>query len=165
MGKLSRLHRSTLWYYAERSLFASMSAAAALLEGLRGRWPAVVYVRDTVAAFWWATTLGPALAVPRDLRGPRPREHATPRAPRKRWAQGLVRGPSTGAPSRESTLVVSLTDDFRRLLADRKLRDPADVAVIPDAFDDAGIPSRRPGGGAARPRLRRRGPRSWSTPA
>ncbi|HRC76098.1 MAG TPA: glycosyltransferase family 1 protein, partial [Kouleothrix sp.] len=35
VGKLSRLYRSTLWYYAERSIFAAM--AAALIAGERAR--------------------------------------------------------------------------------------------------------------------------------
>ena len=37
VGKLSRLHRSTLWYYAERSIFAAMTAAVVAWERLRGR--------------------------------------------------------------------------------------------------------------------------------
>lgn len=134
VGKLSRLHPSTLWYYAERSIFAFMSAGAALFEGLRGRWPSVVYVRDTVSAFWWATTLGPALAVPviyeaHDL------ESTNPSRAKEPWAQGLVRGLDQGAIG-ESTLVASLTEDFRRLLAGRGWRSADDVVVIPDAFDD-----------------------------
>ena len=129
VGKLSRLHRSTLWYYAERSVFAFMSAAAALVEGLRGRWPSVVYVRDAVAAYWWATTLGPALAVPviyeaHDL------ESTNPSRARERWAEGADEA------LQESTLVVSLTEDFRQMLALRKLRDLREIEVIPDAFDD-----------------------------
>ncbi len=144
VGKLSRFHRSTLWYYAERSIFAFMSAAAALLEGLRGRWPEVVYVRDTVAAFWWATTLGPALAVPviyeaHDL------ESTNPSRARERWAEGLVRALDREA-LRQSTLVVSLTEDFRQMLADRNLRDAREIEVIPDAFDDEVF---RPGDRAA----------------
>jgi glycosyltransferase involved in cell wall biosynthesis len=134
VGKLSRFYRSTLWYYAERSIFAFMSAALALLEGLRGRWPEVVYVRDSVAAFWWATTLGPALAVPviyeaHDL------ESTNPSRAKERWAEGLVRAFDRGALG-QSTLVVSLTEDFRQLLAHRNLRDAGEIEVIPDAFDD-----------------------------
>ena len=134
VGKLSRFHRSTLWYYAERSIFAFMSAATALLEGLQGRWPAVVYVRDTVSAFWWATTLGPALALPviyeaHDL------ESTNPSRAKERWAEGIVRALDRGALE-ESTLVVSLTEDFRQMLALRDLREAGEIEVIPDAFDD-----------------------------
>src|SRR5262249_3237971 len=61
VGKLSRLYRSTLWYYAERSLFAAMTAAVVAWEGLRGRRIDVVYVRDTVCAGWWAGLWGRVL--------------------------------------------------------------------------------------------------------
>ncbi|HNP71241.1 MAG TPA: glycosyltransferase family 1 protein, partial [Kouleothrix sp.] len=37
VGKLSRLYRSTLWYYAERSIFAAMAAALIAGERARGR--------------------------------------------------------------------------------------------------------------------------------
>src|SRR5262245_56600703 len=37
IGKLSRLYRSTLWYYAERSVFAAMTAAVVLWQQLRRR--------------------------------------------------------------------------------------------------------------------------------
>ena len=134
VGKLSRLHPSTLWYYAERSLFAALSAAVALGEGLLGRWPEVVYVRDTVAAFWWSTAFGPALCIPviyeaHDL------ESANPSRAKEGWAQGLVRGLDRGALE-GSALVASLTEDFRQLLAERGWRSLEQVVVIPDAFDE-----------------------------
>jgi glycosyltransferase involved in cell wall biosynthesis len=140
VGKLSRLHRTTLWYYIERSLFAAMSAALALVEGLRGRWLHVVYVRDAVAAFWWASLFGPVLGLPviyeaHDLESTNPSRAMEP------WAQGLVRGLDRGALGR-SAFVVSLTEDFRRLLAERRLRVAHEVAVIPDAFDEEAF---RPG--------------------
>ena len=139
-----------------------MSAAAALLEGLRGRGRRVVYVRDTVSAFWWATALGPALAVPvvyeaHDLESPTLRGPASPG--RKACVRELDRG-ALG----ESTLVVSLTEDFRRLLAERGLGGADEVVVIPDAFDDGRV-RRRPRGGARGPRLSTGGARSWSTRA
>ena len=134
IGKLSRIYPSTLWYYAERSIFAAMTAAVALFAGLRGRWFEAVYVRDTVAAFWWAVVFGPALGIPvvyeaHDL------ESTNPSGAKEPWAQGLVRGLDEGA-LRQSAHVVSLTEDFRRQLAEEKLRFPEDVTVIPDAFDD-----------------------------
>jgi glycosyltransferase involved in cell wall biosynthesis len=97
----------------------------------------VVYVRDTVSAFWWATTLGPALAVPviyeaHDL------ESTNPSRAKEPWAAGWVRGLDDGA-IRASTLVASLTEDFRRLLAERGWRSPDEVVVIPDAFDDEAL--------------------------
>ena len=134
IGKLSRIYPSTLWYYAERSIFAAMTAVVALLAGLRGQWFEAVYVRDTVAAFWWAVVFGPALGIPvvyeaHDL------ESTNPSGAKEPWAQGLVRGLDEGA-LRQSAHVVSLTEEFRRQLAEEKLRLPEEVTVIPDAFDD-----------------------------
>jgi glycosyltransferase involved in cell wall biosynthesis len=61
-------------------------------------------------------------------------ESTNPSRAREGWAQGLVRGLDRGA-LRQSTLVVSLTEDFRRLLAERGWRSADEVVVIPDAFD------------------------------
>ena len=64
VGKLSRLHGSTLWYYAERSIFAAMTAAVVAWERLRGRPIDVVYVREVICAGWWAAVWGPLLHLP-----------------------------------------------------------------------------------------------------
>jgi glycosyltransferase involved in cell wall biosynthesis len=133
VGKLSRLYRSTLWYYLERSLFAAMTAAVVAWEGLRGRRIDVVYVRDTVCAGWWAGLWGRLLDVPvvyeaHDL------ESANPSRAKERWVQPLLRRLDLTAIVR-SAAVASLTADFRRLLGERGWRAPEDVAVIPDAFD------------------------------
>src|SRR5262245_18325825 len=50
VGKLSRLHRSTLWYYAERSIFAAMTAAVVAWERQRGRPIDIIYVREVICA-------------------------------------------------------------------------------------------------------------------
>lgn len=133
VGKLSRLYRSTLWYYAERSLFSAMTAAVVAWEGLRGRPIDVVYVRDTVCAGWWAGVWGRVLGVPvvyeaHDL------ESANPSRAKEGWVQPLLRRLDLTALGR-SAAVASLTADFRRLLGERGWRAPEDVAVIPDAFD------------------------------
>ena len=153
VGKLSRLYPSTLWSYAERSLFAAMTAAVALAQGLRGRWLDVVYVRDTVAGFWWAVVFGRMLRIPvvyeaHDL------ESRNPSRAREAWVQGPLREMDR-LVLEESTRVVSLTGDFRRLLAAEGLRAADEVAVIPDAFDDEVF---RPGDrAAARTALHREG--------
>jgi glycosyltransferase involved in cell wall biosynthesis len=150
VGKLSRLYRTTLWYYAERSLFAAMTAAVVAWEGLRGRRIDVVYVRDTVCAGWWAGLWGRLLRVPvvyeaHDL------ESANPSRAKEGWVQPLLRRLDLTALGR-SAAVASLTGDFRRLLSERGWRGPEDVAVIPDAFDAERIaPGDRD---AARQRLR-----------
>jgi len=137
VGKLSRLHRSTLWYYAERSIFAAMTAAVVAWERLRGRPIDVVYVREVVCAGWWAAVWGPLLRLPvifeaHDL------ESWNPSRAKEHWAQPLLYLLDRAALTR-SQAVVSLTEDFRRLLARMGWRAPAEVAVIADAFDDRQI--------------------------
>jgi glycosyltransferase involved in cell wall biosynthesis len=134
VGKLSRLYRSTLWYYAERSLFAAMTAAVVLWERRRGRPAQVVYVRDGICAGWWAALWGPLLDLPvifeaHDL------ESWNPSRAKERWVQPLLNLLDRVALTR-SHAIVSLTDDFRKLLARMGWRRPEEVAVIPDAFDD-----------------------------
>jgi glycosyltransferase involved in cell wall biosynthesis len=137
VGKLSRLHRSTLWYYAERSLFAAMAAAVLAWERGRGRPVHAVYVREVICAGWWAALWGPLLGLPviyeaHDL------ESWNPSRAKERWAQPLLNLLDRVALQR-SARVVSLTEDFRRALRQIGWRDPAEVAVIPDAFDDRQI--------------------------
>jgi len=136
IGKLSRLYRSTLWYYAERSIFAAMTAAALLGERWRGPAVDVVYVREAICAGWWVALWGPLLGLPvifeaHDL------ESWNPSRAKERWAQPLLNLLDRVTLTR-SHAVVSLTGDFRRLLEQIGWRD-ADVAVIADAFDDQQI--------------------------
>ncbi len=133
IGKLSRLYRSTLWYYAERSAFAAMSAAVVAWQQVRARPVDVVYIREVIGAGWWAAVWGPLLGIPvvyeaHDL------ESWNPSRAKERWAQPLLNLLDRVA-LRRSAAVASLTEDFRRLLSSIGWRQPADVAVIPDAFD------------------------------
>jgi glycosyltransferase involved in cell wall biosynthesis len=132
LGKLSRLYRSTLWYYGERSLFAAMSAAYVALARLRGWQPEGVYVREVICAFWWSCLWGPLLGLPviyeaHELEG------RNPSRAKEHWVQGLLTAIDRLALTR-SAAVASLTDHFRRELAWLGWRD-ANIAVIPDAFD------------------------------
>jgi glycosyltransferase involved in cell wall biosynthesis len=137
LGKLSRLYRTTLLYYAERSVFAAMTAAAIWWERQRSREVDVVYVREAICAGWWAAVWGPLLRLPviyeaHDL------ESWNPSRAKERWAQPLLNLLDRAALTR-SAAVVSLTGDFRRLLARIGWRHPTEVTVIPDAFDDRQI--------------------------
>jgi glycosyltransferase involved in cell wall biosynthesis len=130
IGKLSRLHRSTLLYYLEHTAFAFMTAA---LIAARRREVEAVYVRQVICAAWWAGVLGPRLGVPviyeaHDL------ESRNPSRAKEPWAEGLLHLIDRAALTRSSA-VVSLTDDFRRLLGAIGWRDPAEVFVVPDAYD------------------------------
>jgi len=131
IGKLSRLHKSTLLYYLEHSAFAMMTAAAL---APRRRELEAVYVRQVVCAAWWAGVLGPRLGVPviyeaHDL------ESRNPSRAKEPWAAGLLHLLDRAALTR-SAAVVSLTDDFRRLLAALGWRNPGEVFVVPDAYDE-----------------------------
>ena len=131
IGKLSRLHKSTLLYYLEHSAFALMTAA---VIAPRRQQVEAVYVRQVICAAWWAGVLGPLLDIPviyeaHDL------ESRNPSRAKEPWATGLLHLIDRVALTR-STAVASLTDDFRRLLAQIGWRNPAEVAVIPDAYDE-----------------------------
>ena len=103
VGKLSRLYRSTLWYYAERALFAASTAAVIVWERLRGQPVAAVYVREVVCAGWWAALWGPLLGLPviyeaHDL------ESWNPSRARERWAQPLLHLLDRAALSRSAAI-------------------------------------------------------------
>jgi glycosyltransferase involved in cell wall biosynthesis len=134
VGKLARLYRTTLWSYAERSIFAAMTAAAVAWRRLRGRRADAVFVRDVVCAAWWGTLWGRLLRLPviyeaHDL------ESENPSRAREGWAQPWLRRLDRAA-LRRSAAVVSLTEDFRRQLEREGWRPAPEVTVIPDAFDE-----------------------------
>jgi glycosyltransferase involved in cell wall biosynthesis len=131
IGKLSRLYKSTLLYYLEHSAFALMTAA---LLAPRAREIEAVYVRQAICAAWWAGVYGPLLGVPviyeaHDL------ESRNPSRAKEPWAEGLLHLIDRVALTR-SAAVVSLTDDFRRLLGAICWRRPEEVYVVPDAYDE-----------------------------
>ncbi|MBA3946467.1 MAG: glycosyltransferase [Herpetosiphonaceae bacterium] len=132
IGRLSRLHRTTLLYYLEHSLFAWMCLGALLLERLRGRRYGAIYIRQTVCAAWWAGCLGRLYGAPVIYEAHDWESHNPSRA-KERWAVGLLHLMDRVALTR-SAAVVSLTEHFlRQLRADGWL--PRNSAVIPDAFD------------------------------
>ncbi|MFV9504687.1 MAG: glycosyltransferase [Oscillochloridaceae bacterium umkhey_bin13] len=131
IGKLSRLHKSTLLYYLEHTAFAFMTAA---LVAPRRHQIEAVYVRQIVCAAWWAGVLGPQLGIPviyeaHDL------EARNPSRAKEPWAVGLLHLLDRVALGR-SAAVVSLTEAFRELLAELDWRNPNEVFVVPDAYDE-----------------------------
>lgn len=138
IGKLSRFKKSTLWYYAERSVFAAMTAGVVVAERARKRVD-VVYVREVICAAWWSGVWGPLLGIPvvyeaHDL------ESWNPSRAKELVAQPLLHLIDRVALTR-SAAIASLTDDFRHLLARLGWRNEDEVAIIPDAFDDTLIQS------------------------
>lgn len=129
IGKLSRLHRSSLWYYLEYSAFAWMCAPLVAARPVD-----VVYVRQNICAAWWSAVIGPRLGIPviyeaHDI------ELRNPSRAKEPWAEGFVHLIDRAALTRSSA-VVSLTNEFRRYLETIGWRYPSDVSVIPDAYDD-----------------------------
>jgi glycosyltransferase involved in cell wall biosynthesis len=137
IGKLSRLYRSTLWYYAERSVFAAMTAAVVAKQQRSAKPIDVIYVREVICAGWWSAVWGPLLGIPviyeaHDL------ESWNPSRAKEKLAQPMLNMLDKISLTRSSA-VSSLTDEFRQLLARLEWRDPSEVAVIPDAFDEQHI--------------------------
>ena len=132
IGKLSRLHRTTLVYYLEYSAFAWMCWLYLLLERLRGRQYDVVYVRQIVCAAWFAALLGRTLGM-RVVYEAHDWESHNPSRAKEPWATGLLHLLDRAALT-HSDAVASLTDHFLREL--RLIGwTPRRSAVIPDAFD------------------------------
>lgn len=134
VGKLSRLYRSTLWYYAERSIFAAMTASVIAWERTRGRRWDALFVRDVICAAWWSRLWGPLLGLPvvyeaHDL------ESENPSRARELWVQPWLRRLDRTALAR-SAGVVSLTEQFRGQLAREGWRAADRICVVPDAFDE-----------------------------
>ena len=133
IGKLSRLHRTTLLYYLEHSAFAWMCWLYLLGARLRGRRYDVVYVRQVVCAAWFAAGLARVLGM-RVIYEAHDWETRNPSRAKEPWARGLLHLLDRLALTRVTALV-SLTDHFLRELALIGWR-PRTTAVIPDGFDD-----------------------------
>lgn len=129
IGRLSRLYRSTLWYYMEYSLFAWMCVPL-----VAARKVSAIYVRQNICAAWWSGVFGPRLGIPviyeaHDI------ELRNPSRAQEPWAEGFVHLIDRVALTR-ATKVVSLTYAFRDYLQQIGWRDPQDVAIIPDSYDN-----------------------------
>lgn len=132
IGKLSRLHKTTLLYYLEYSAFAAMCCGYLLLERLRGRRYDIVYVRQVLCAAWFAGVFGRLLGM-RVVYEAHDLETRNPSRAKEVWASGLLHLVDRVALTC-SDAVASLTDHFLRELA-RVGWTPRRAGVIPDAFD------------------------------
>ena len=132
IGKLSRLHRTTLLYYLEYSAFALMCCGYLLLERLHGRRYDVVYVRQIVTAAWFAALFGRVVGA-RVIYEAHDWETRNPSRAKEQWAAGLPMLLDRLALT-WSDGVASLTAHFLRDL-DRLGWPARRTAVIPDAWD------------------------------
>lgn len=136
IGKLSRLYRTTLWYYLEYSAFAWMCLPHVLAHRLRGQRIEAIYVRQSICAAWWSAVIAPLLGDIPVIYEVHDLEARNPSRTREAWAQSLLHLVDRTALTR-SAAVASLTGEFRRYLAGIGWRSPADVYVVPDGYDDS----------------------------
>lgn len=133
IGRLSRLYKSTLWYYAERTVFAWIVLALLWVKTQRGTKTDVVYVREVICAFWlslWAPRLLGAKVV-YEVHHIEATNHSRPK---EQWASRLV-AHIDNITLRKPTRLVSLTSTFRALLHDQGLRANHAVDILPDAYN------------------------------
>lgn len=132
IGRLSRLHKTTLLYYLEHTAWAWLCLGYLLWERMRGRRYDVVYVRQIVIAAWWAGLLGKLYGA-KVIYEAHDWETTNPSRAKEPWARGLLHLLDRVALTRADA-VVSLTQHFLRELQ-RIGWQPRHSAVIPDAFD------------------------------
>lgn len=134
-NKLSKFLPWAGWSYIERTVYASMLLGVLVVWRLTGRRYRTLYVRDAVCAAWLAV-LRPlhgsrVIYEVHDLEASHPSQASRrPRAFWRRFLPGLDRAALT-----RSDRLVSLTEAFRAWAATKGLRQPEQVAVIPDAYD------------------------------
>jgi glycosyltransferase involved in cell wall biosynthesis len=133
IGRLSRLYRTTLLYYAERSAYALMVAGILKQRQARGESYPVVYVREVITAFWLSLLL-PKLTGARVIYEVHDLEAHNPSRAKERWVQPLLSLVDRMVLTRPAALT-SLTGAFRDMLADTGIRPAHEVAILPDAYD------------------------------
>ncbi len=134
IGKLSRLYRTTLWYYLEYSAFAWMCLPVLAAQQQVGTQIEAIYIRQSICAAWWSAVLGPRLGHIPVIYEVHDLESRNPSRTKEVWAQSLLHLIDRTAITR-ATAVASLTAEFGHYLGQIGWRDPADIAVIPDAYD------------------------------
>lgn len=134
VGKLSRLYRSTLWYYAERWLFALEVIVYLLLQRLfRRRHYRVLYVREVICAYVLARMRG--LLGAKVVYEAHDLESRQPSRAKEAFIQPWLRRVDRYLLERGDA-VVSLTSTFARYLEEQGWRRADEVTVIPDAYDE-----------------------------
>ncbi|GAB4153369.1 MAG: glycosyltransferase [Roseiflexaceae bacterium] len=133
IGRLSRLYRTTLLYYAERSAYALLVAGKLAQLHASGQHYPVVYVREIISAFW-LSLLMPRLTGARVVYEVHDLEQRNHSRAKEAWFQPILGLIDKVALTRPAALT-SLTGAFRDLLADTGLRPRHEVAILPDAYD------------------------------
>lgn len=111
IGKLSRLYRTTLWYYLEYSAFAWMCLPVLAAQQQAGTQIEAIYIRQSICAAWWGAVLGPRLGHIPVIYEVHDLESRNPSRTKEVWAQSLLHLIDRTAITR-ATAVASLTAEF-----------------------------------------------------
>ncbi|MBM4412468.1 MAG: glycosyltransferase family 4 protein [Chloroflexi bacterium] len=135
IGRLSRLYRSTLWYYLERSVFAWIVLIMLCWQKRQGQHTDIIFVREVICSYWFSK-FAPSLIRAKVVYEIHHLEQTNHSRPKESWADSLVvtiDDVTVKQPSR----IVSLTQTFKDLLVRQQWRTADCIDVLPDAYNDA----------------------------
>lgn len=125
INKLSRLFKTALWSYLERTVYAWLAAFY-----VRFHRTDVVYSRDVICSYWLVAFGVPVVYEIHDLESRHPSKIKGPRL--SKWLARIDERTLRGARA-----VVSLTQTFKAELSATGWKAPKDIFVVPDAYDEA----------------------------
>lgn len=134
IGRLSRLYKSTLWYYLERSVFAWIVLILLWWQQRSGRSTDVIFVREVICSFWFSQ-YAPKLLGARVVYEIHHLEQTNHSRPKESWAKELVTRIDE-VTVKQPTRIVSLTHTFKELLVRQQWRKATDIDVMADAYND-----------------------------
>jgi glycosyltransferase involved in cell wall biosynthesis len=134
IGRLSRLYKSTLWYYLERSVFAWIVLLMLWWQQRNGQQTNVIFVREVICSFWFSQ-YAPKLLGAKVVYEIHHLEQTNHSRPKESWANGLVMR-IDDVTVKQPTRIVSLTHTFKDLLVRQQWRRADDIDVMADAYND-----------------------------
>jgi len=135
IGRLSRLYKSTIWYYLERSVFAWIVLMLLWWQQRKGHKTEVIFVREVICSFWFSQ-FAPKILGAKVVYEIHHLEQTNHSRPKESWASGLVTRIDDVTVKRP-TRIVSLTHTFKDLLVRQQWRNSDDIDVMADAYNDA----------------------------
>ena len=135
IGRLSRLYKSTLWYYLERSVFAWVVLLLLWWQQRNGRTTDVIFVREVICSFWFSQ-YAPKMLGAKVVYEIHHLEQTNHSRPKESWASGLVTR-IDDVTVKHPARIVSLTHTFKDLLVRQQWRRADDIDVMADAYNDA----------------------------
>lgn len=134
IGRLSRLYKSTLWYYLERSVFAWIVLILLWWQQRNGRNTDVIFVREVICSFWFSQ-YAPKILGAKVVYEIHHLEQTNHSRPKESWAQGLVTRIDE-VTVKQPARIVSLTHTFKTLLVQQQWRIATEIDVMADAYND-----------------------------